>query len=232
MKRGEPSGEPDARETLRQGLAILGVSLAGGGEALLERFLAELALWNVTYGFVKAEGRDLVIRHVLDSLSACEALAGLHPRGTVLDVGSGAGFPGIPLAIAFPETAFRLLERSAKRAAFLRNAVAVLALRNVSVEGADLREIRGETDVITFRAFSPLDRFFRDLGASGLGWRTVLAYKGRLAQALEETAALPERGGMEVQVREVRVPFLDAERTLVLLERRDSRGRSGRGPGA
>jgi len=221
MSREAASDPLDAPHTLRRGLDLLGLSLGEEGAALLERFLAELSLWNRTYGFVKAEGTDLVIRHVLDSLSACPVLADLHPRETVLDVGSGAGFPGIPLAVAFPDTSFRLLERSTKRVAFLRSAAAVLALRNVSVDCSDLREARGEADVITFRAFSPLDRFFRDLGASPLRWRAVLAYKGRMSQAREETESLAERGGLEVRLRETRVPFLDAERTLVVLSRRE-----------
>lgn len=218
---GTAQGASDDNDTLRRGLAALGLSLGSEGTARLERFLAELSLWNRTYGFVKAEGRELVVRHVLDSLSACSVLADLRPRGTVLDVGSGAGFPGIPLAVAFPDSAFRLLERSAKRVAFLRNASAVLGLRNVSVDSCDLRDASGEADVITFRAFSPLDRFFRDLEASRLRWRTVLAYKGRAAQALEETEGLAGRGSLDVQLREVKVPFLDAERTLVILARKD-----------
>jgi 16S rRNA (guanine527-N7)-methyltransferase len=211
---------PDDRETLRRGLSFLDRPMPEGAEALLSRFLDELALWNRTYGFVKAEGKNLVVRHVLDSLSACAALAELDPVRTVLDVGSGAGFPGIPLAVAFPRTAFRLLERSAKRAAFLRNAVAVLGLPNAAVEAKDLREADGEADVITFRAFSPLDRFFRDLGASRVAWRAVLAFKGRRAQAAEETEAVPGRERLEVKLREARVPFLEAERTLVILSRR------------
>ena len=148
------------------------------------------------------------------------------PWGGVLDVGSGAGFPGIPLAIALPGVRFTLLERSGRKCAFLENCRALLGLANVTVLPADLSAATGAYDVITFRAVAPLDRFLADLARSKVAWRSIAAYKGRRDRIDEELAALgPAARGAEV-VR-LAVPFVDEERHLVVLRSRQAR-RPGR----
>jgi 16S rRNA (guanine527-N7)-methyltransferase len=202
---------------LRRGLEELGIGRAETAE-LLERFLAELARWNVRFGFVKAAPEELVTRHVLDSLAAAAAIGALCAEGLrgVLDAGSGAGFPGIPLAIALPTVRFTLLERSAKKCAFLDNCRALLGLGNVTVLAADLSSASGEFDVVTFRAVAPLARFLASLARSRVTWRSVAAYKGRRDRIDEELRALgPAAHGAEV-VR-LAVPFVDEERHLVVL---------------
>jgi len=211
---------------------------------LLERYLAELDRWNARFGFVKGTPDDLVARHALDSIAGAAVVAGLcagyaaggveplgaaasrgagrgsaRPRGTVLDVGSGAGFPGIPLAIALPGAGFTLLERSAKKCAFLQNCRALLGLANVTVLPADLSAAAGGYDVVTFRAVAPLARFLADLARSKVAWRSVAAYKGRRDRIDGELAALgPAARGAEI-VR-LDVPFVDEERHLVVLRNR------------
>jgi 16S rRNA (guanine527-N7)-methyltransferase len=203
-------------ERLEAGVARLGVPLTAGGLELLERFRVELERWNRVYGFVKAEGEKLVVRHFLDSLAAWPVLRELEPRETILDVGSGAGFPGVPLAIAFPASKVTLLERSARRVAFLRNVCLLLRLANAEVAEAQLSELRGRYDLVTFRAFSPLPRALPELlGCVRVGgW--IAAYKGKKERVEEEIRAL----GLEpprVAVRALEVPFLSEERNLVLV---------------
>jgi 16S rRNA (guanine527-N7)-methyltransferase len=147
----------------------------------------------------------------------------------VLDVGSGAGFPGIPLAIALPEERFCLLERSAKKCAFLENCRALLGLANVEVLQADLSEASGSFEVVTFRAVAPLGRFLADLARSTVAWRCVAAYKGRRDRIEEELAALGPAARHAGIVR-LEVPFVDEERHLVVL--RNGSGSTARSAGS
>jgi len=208
---------------LRRGLEALGIRPEAAEP--LERFLAELDRWNARFGFVKAAPDELVPRHVLDSLAGAATVARLcgehapgaaEPVGMVLDVGSGAGFPGIPLAVALPSVRFTLLERSAKKCAFLDNCRALLGLDNVAVLAADLSSASGAFDVVTFRALAPLERFLADLARSRVAWRSIAAYKGRCDRIDEELAVLgPSARGAEVVP--LAVPFVDGERHLVVL---------------
>jgi 16S rRNA (guanine527-N7)-methyltransferase len=230
---------------LRPGLAALGFGGSTAGVRslvetadLLERYLAELDRWNARFGFVKATADELVVKHVLDSIAGASLVAGLcagaaaggasgASGGSVLDVGSGAGFPGIPLAIALPGVRFTLLERSGKKCAFLENCRALLGLANVTVLAADLSAAAGAHGVLTFRAVAPLDRFLADLARSKIAWRCIAAYKGRRDRIDEELAGL---GPAAVQAEVVRlaVPFFDEERHLVVLRN----GRLGAPAGA
>ncbi len=228
-------------QLLREGLAALAVPGADRVAGVLEAYLAELGRWNARFGFVKADEHELVIKHALDSLSAwraVEELAGPAPgalpeppaiRGSVLDVGTGAGFPGIPLAIALPGLAFTLLERSSRKIAFLKTCGIILGLPNTRALQADLSHADGRFDVVTFRAFAPLERFFSGAGP-GLSFGALVAYKGRLSRGREEAErveALPG-GRWQAEVREVTVPFLEEERCLVVVRPRPT----GPGTGA
>lgn len=203
-------------DLLRDGLAALGIR--PDAAAVLERYLRELDRWNVKYGFVKATADELVTRHVLDSIAGAPVVARLCEGASlgVLDVGSGAGLPGIPLAIALPGIAFTLLERSAKKCAFLENCRALLGLANVRVLQADLTSASGGFDVVTFRAVAPLDRFLADLARSRIAWRFVVSYKGRRDRIDAELSALgPAARGAEVLP--LPVPCVDEERNLVII---------------
>jgi 16S rRNA (guanine527-N7)-methyltransferase len=227
-------------ELLRQGIDRLAVPDAGRVAGVLETWLAELARWNARFGFVKADEHEMVVKHVLDSLSAWRAvdeLAGPAPgalpdaasiRGSVLDVGTGAGFPGIPLAIALPGLSFALLERSSRRIAFLKTSGIILGLPNTRAVQADLASAEGRFDVVTFRAFAPLARFLSDAGP-GLSFRALVAYKGRLARGREEAALVESLPGgrWEAEVREVEVPFLEEERCLVVVRPRPTGSSTG-----
>jgi len=190
---------------------------------LLERYIEEIELFNPAYGLVKVKDRrELIVKHILDSLAPLKVKRDLFESREnlkIADVGSGAGLPGIPLAICLPQAAFTLIERMGRRAGFLRDAVAVLGLPNVAVEEADMDELAiaadDRYDLIVFRAFKPLDGtiikgLFALLKPTGI----LAAYKGR-RQAIEE-----EMGSLQNLTWEaipLEVPFLEEERHLVLL---------------
>jgi 16S rRNA (guanine527-N7)-methyltransferase len=221
-------GPADPRALLREGLELLEVPEADRAAERLDGYMDELERWNPRFGLVKyADRRELVIKHVLDSLAGWTAVRDLAGRGSpregcaVLDVGSGAGFPGIPLAVALPDRSFTLLERMARRASFLETCVILLGLTRVRVLARDLAGVEGAFDVVTFRAVAPLSRFLRDLEGSGVSWRGVVAYKGRAERAHEEMEDVRRLGlaGGAVELRPVRTPFLDEERCLVVVTR-------------
>jgi 16S rRNA (guanine527-N7)-methyltransferase len=203
-------------ELLAWGLQRLGIAWSQGQLEALESYRVELERWNRGYGFVKASGKELVVRHFLDSLAGLPVIAGLHPRRTILDVGSGAGFPGIPLAVFLQDCTTTLLERSAKRAAFLGNVALLLGLRQVRVEQRQLAELSDRYELVTFRAFSPLDRDLPRLIRSVAPGGHVVAYKGRREKIRREleAAGIPEA---QAEIVPLRVPFLEEERHLVVL---------------
>lgn len=201
---------------LEEGLAQLDIPFNVDQLAKLHVFLQELERWNKAYGFVKAAGQQLIIRHVLDSLSAWRKISALTRRAQVVDVGSGAGFPGIPLAVFLADSRFTLLEPSAKKAAFLRNVAILAHLDNVEVEETRLEYVERRFDLVVFRAFTPLhreiDALWRILKSTGV----IIAYKGKRTRILEE---IDEAGISleQVLIEAVEVPFLSEERHLVIL---------------
>jgi 16S rRNA (guanine527-N7)-methyltransferase len=134
----------------------------------------------------------------------------------VLDVGSGAGFPGLPLALFLQDCEVLLLERSARKAAFLANVVALLGLGNVRVRELELRSLEGRFGLVTFRAWSPLGRELPGLrrALAPDGW--IAAYKGRRERIDQELAQAGPAAG-DAKIVPLQVPFLDEERHLVLL---------------
>jgi len=205
---------------LEEGLSKLGLSEDRIYELLI-KYIKEIELFNQAYGLVKVSDRnELVVKHILDSLAPLNIFLSL-PNKKIADVGSGAGLPGIPLAICMPDTEFTLIERMGRRAGFLRNALAVLGLSNVIVEEADMEKLSvSETDgfdLIVFRAFKPLNcgilkGLLRLLGSGG----SLTAYKGRRQTIEEEMNLLRETIHWEILPLEV--PFLEEERHLVLIK--------------
>lgn len=186
----------------------------------IRTFLEELERWNPRFGLVGTGGKDLVVRHVLDCLAGAPLFRELSPS-FVADVGAGAGFPGIPLALCLPEIRFTLIEPSRKRAAFLRNIRSLLRIENIQVWEQDLeylsRNLLPEErfPCLTFRAFSPLNekrlkQLLRILKKGG----SIIAYKGR-RELIEKEAALGESLGLTYRIVEVTVPFLEETRHLL-----------------
>jgi 16S rRNA (guanine527-N7)-methyltransferase len=222
---GAPGATASASALLREGLERLEVTEPQRAQPILERYLDELERWNPRFGLVNAADREaLVVKHVLDSLSAWRMVKEALPplAGAVLDVGSGAGLPGIPLAAAMPRVSVTLLERMARRVSFLRNCCVLLGLPLLRAAQGDLRESEGAYDVVTFRAVAPLDRFLSDLAAGAVQWRTIIAYKGREDRAREEISAARAFAGPDVDldVVSLRPPFLEEERCLLVARRK------------
>jgi 16S rRNA (guanine527-N7)-methyltransferase len=200
---------------LSAGLAQLGLALAPGQVAALEALAAELADWNTRVNLTAiTEPAEVVDKHLLDSLAALPWLRG-H---TVADVGSGAGFPGLPLAIADPERRYTLIESTGKKVKFMRHVVERLALPNVALVQGRAEALRPSPpfDTVISRALGSLSDFVRVAGhLVGRGGR-LLAMKGKVPEA--EIRALGG-GWKALAVHTIRVPGLEAERCLVELAR-------------
>lgn len=187
----------------------------------LRRYIKEIETFNPALGLVGAKDQDeLVVKHILDSLAPLSVLRRLLPSGVpiVADAGSGAGLPGIPLAICLPEINFALLERMGRRVGFLEHAAAVLHLTNVDVEQTEIERARqSRYDLVTFRAFRPLEpamlkALFRLLAPNGV----LAAYKAREEKIVEEMAPIASMVG-NWEAIETPVPFLDEPRRLVVI---------------
>lgn len=215
------------RERLLAGLAELGLD-----PTLADRLLDYLALlvkWNGVYNLTAVREPAAMLRqHLLDSLSIVAPLAARLPQrdgapaGRIIDVGSGAGLPGIVLALAWPRAKVVLVEPIGKKAAFLRQCQGELALTNLRVEATRIESL-GEPeagqppDLVVCRAFASLADFATAIDRL-VGPHTVIAaMKG--AAPDDEVAALPAHWTV-TEVLPLRVPELDAARHLVLMQRR------------
>ncbi|HUX21349.1 MAG TPA: 16S rRNA (guanine(527)-N(7))-methyltransferase RsmG [Spirochaetia bacterium] len=201
---------------LTDGIAEMGLQCSRECVAGLDAYLCELELWNRRQDLVKAVGDQLVTKHLLDSLSGLPILSSL-PHESIADVGSGAGFPGIPIALCLPDSRVSLIERSSKRASFLRNAVALLGLRGrVEVIEGELESIHEGFSIVTFRAFRDLPKFARALFGITRSGGAVVAFKGRRAiveAELSRVGSLIESS----EIHPVRVPGMDEERNIVVI---------------
>jgi 16S rRNA (guanine527-N7)-methyltransferase len=194
---------------LDRGLGELALALPAGARERLLDYVALLVKWNRTYNLTAI--RDplaMVAHHLLDSLAVLPHLPLGAQRGRLADAGSGAGLPGIPLAIACPHWHVALAESSQKKVAFLRQAAIELGLDNVEVYEGRVEAWRPQPlfDAVISRAFAALADFIaacRHLVAPG---GTLAAMKGAAPTALERGCSLVK----------LQVPMLNAQRHLVL----------------
>lgn len=198
---------------LRAGIDALTLTLPPMASGQLLDYLELLAQWNKSFNLTAVrDPADMVTRHLLDSLAVLPCLQGT----TAVDLGSGAGLPGIVLAIADPERAWLLVDANGKKARFLRAAVRELSLANVRVAQQRVERVEGQFDIVTARAFASLPDMLAwggHLLAPGGRW---LAMKGQLAP--DELHAVPP-GFRIASTPSLAVPGLEAERHLVILER-------------
>jgi 16S rRNA (guanine527-N7)-methyltransferase len=191
--------------------------------SLLCRYIDEIELFNSAYGLVGTllDTEELVIRHILDSLAPLGKISLLLSKNvnTIADAGSGAGLPGIPLAIALPNCKFTLIERMGRRAGFLFNTIAILKLSNVTVEESEFEKTENSPfSLVTFRAFKPMEsKLLKTLFKVCEKGGVIAAYKGKQEKINQEMAPLEKIcGGWEAIP--YTVPFLDEERHLLVMK--------------
>ena len=207
-------------DQLRLGLIALGLTLDPDTQQRLLDYIALIEKWNRVYNLTAIrEPEKMVSHHLLDSLAVAPHLR----AGRLLDVGSGAGLPGIPLALANPDLQVTLLDSNHKKAAFLNQAVIELKLHNAEVcaERVESWQAQNKFDVIISRAFSEMGEFVRVT-------RHLLAPGGILAamkglHPYEEIDKLPP-GCRVQQVLPLAIPGLEGARHLVLISQDEPAG--------
>ena len=211
-----PSAPFEEAQGLIRDAAQLGVALTAAQAEALLRLLDELSLWNSRYNLTAITEREAMIRlHLLDSLSASSELEG----GAIADVGTGAGFPGLPLALVHPTRRFTLIDATAKKLRFVEHAAQLAGTRECDAAARSRRvaAVGGAIRHSCSRAPLPHCRCCcKGVRALAGPATRVVAFKGRYPHA--ELARLPP-GWRVAQVRAVRIPGLDAERHLVRLQR-------------
>jgi 16S rRNA (guanine527-N7)-methyltransferase len=199
---------------LRQGIAGTGLALPPAAMDQLANYLDLLVKWNRVYNLtaIRDEAK-LVSHHVLDSL----AVVGHLPGGNIVDVGSGAGLPGIPIAISCPGREVILLDSNHKKGAFLQQAIAELGLATVRVvtERVETYRPANPFKTVISRAFSDLADFINLAGHLCAADGAMIAMKGLHPD--EEIARLPSTWKVEKVIR-LDIPQLEASRHLVFLQ--------------
>ena len=213
LAAGPARAELDRR--LEKGVAELGLSLGRGERNKLLQYLELLEKWNQVYNLTAIRDREkMVSGHLLDCLAVIPYVTGAR----VLDAGSGAGFPGIPVAVARPGIQVTLLDSNHKKAAFLRQAVADLQLKNAIVvcERVDTWQAAEKFDCIISRAFAEIAEFIALTDHLLAPGGVFAAMKG--VHPFEEIERLPPSFRVR-RVHALAVPGLGAERHLVMIER-------------
>jgi len=203
----------DTRTYLLDSAQKMGLNLSVQQIDLLLAYLALIQRWNKAYNLVGTSGsRELVQKHLLDSL----ALVAYINNSPVLDVGSGAGLPGIPLAISLPDISFTLLDSNGKKARFMRQVVMELKLTNVDIVQIRVENYQPEfaPNIVLSRAFAPLDKALEMLSA-------VCASQGQVQIML---GAQPDKVPVldcvsKTSIQSIQIPELNSHRHLLIADR-------------
>lgn len=201
------SQSPESR--LRAGVAQLSLQLPDGAMEKLLAYLALLVKWNGAYNLTAIrDPEQMAIKHLLDSLGIAPYVQGK----TLIDVGTGAGLPGMVLAIVKPELQVTLLDSNGKKVRFLRQVIADLQIKNAEAVQSRVEEFDRTFDLVSSRAFATLADMVNGSAQLLAKGGEFLAMKGQLPA--EEIAALPT-GFVVRDVVPLHIPFLDEERHLV-----------------
>jgi 16S rRNA (guanine527-N7)-methyltransferase len=211
--------EEELKRRLKDGARVLGVGLGDNQVALFLTYLEELKKWNRKVNLTKiTTDSGIIARHFLDSLTVCRHLKGSK---RLLDMGSGAGFPGIPVKIAMPQVEVTMMDSVEKKVHFLRHIIRRLGLKGAVAVKARAEEIgvleglKGSFDCVVSRALSGLEDFFRlampYLSKGGI----VIAMKGPVTGKLKHE--LQAVKGYNPEVHQVAAPFSGRSASLVIL---------------
>ena len=205
--------QSDLNEILSKGLRQLNLaqSLDKKQQSSLIKYVELLDKWNKTYNLTAVrKPEQMVTRHILDSLSICPYIRGKH----ILDVGTGAGLPGIPLAIVFPEKQFTLLDSNNKKTRFVIQAVSELELPNVDVVQSRVENFQFPElfDTITTRAYSAIGEMVKQTSHLLASGGVFLAMKG--ANPVAEIDEMSEKYTVK-ESHVINVPGLEEERHLL-----------------
>ena len=224
-------------QRLSSGAAQIGLSLNAAQMAAFETYTDELLAWNEQFNLTAITDREQVeIRHYLDSLALLPALAALEGVSLatllgrnvrVVDVGAGAGLPGLALRIVWPRLRLALVEATAKKVRFMEHVAASLALTDVQfihgrAEELALRELhRANYDLVVARAVAPLPTLVEYLLPLARRGGRIVAYKGSAAheEALCAEQAIRMLGGQLTRLIPVEVPGLAETRVLVVIDK-------------
>jgi 16S rRNA (guanine527-N7)-methyltransferase len=216
------SGLVDPADRLGAAASQLGLQLDAGQQQKLLAYLALIAKWNKVYNLTAVRGpQEMLVTHLFDSLAVIAPLrAQTGGRALrLLDVGSGAGLPGVVIAICCPEIQVDCVDTVGKKAAFIQQAAAQLQVSNLRGVHDRVENLKGAYDIICARAFASLHDFVAWSGGALADQGIWLAMKGKRPD--EEIAALPLDAEV-FHVEQLQVPDLDAERCIVWMRPRAS----------
>lgn len=214
--------DTELSEILKKGALELGVDLTDTQTESFLRYLRELQTWNRKINLTTiTEDRDIIIRHFLDSLTPVRLLSGVE---SLLDIGAGGGFPGLPLKIALPSIKITLMDSVEKKVNFIRHISRTLGLKDVGaisgrVESPDIvYKLSGTFDCVTSRAFAELEAFV-SLGAPYVKpGGILLALKGPMVET--EIKAMGVVNGFSApEVHHIEVPFSGRTTILVIMRK-------------
>ncbi|MSU06840.1 16S rRNA (guanine(527)-N(7))-methyltransferase RsmG [Spirochaetales bacterium NM-380-WT-3C1] len=204
-------------DLLLEGAEKLKLDLTSLQRERLEKYISEIELFNPIYKLVSYQDKDeLIIRHILDSLAGVKVFEALE-GSSIADLGTGAGFPGVVLAIML-DRPIVLVERMKRRVDFLKNVILRCNLKNVRIVSKDVSEVEERFDIVTCRAFHPIfdiiDDVDRILSPNGV----FAPYKGKKSYLYSEIENL---SNWDVSITNLHVPFLDEERIIALMRKKN-----------
>jgi 16S rRNA (guanine527-N7)-methyltransferase len=217
------------KKLIKDGAQLLGIHVTDEQAGLFATHASELLIWNRKVNLTSiTDPLEIAVKHFLDSIAAVPLI---EPEKSILDIGSGGGFPGIPLKIMFPSNLVFLIDASRKKIAFLNHLVRLIKLQHISAKHVRAENLsqdpkfKNRFDVIICRALTNLKNFVEMASPLLSNKGFLLAYKGNLSELeIEEIFKLNKDLGIsntlwDASTRNYHLPFLDQERTLVIIKR-------------